>query len=653
MTQRDLFESEGDRIDTLPELQGVTGSHHLFSFSLLCAHLLCSSSTGLKTKFNQTPQSKDVTLMYVNITLLLREKVEHKEGIKTKSLSFNAFHFHVNLFENFGFCLWDFEMVCGLIDLNIVSDDPEELSLSSTNGSVSGFGSGSGSGVCCLELWHACAGSSICLPRKGNAVVYCPQGHLEQLQSAGDCLTGEFIVPPHVFCRVLDVKLHAEVGTDDVYAQVSLIQDPKLEQKWREGGGGEEYTEDDNGVVEMTTTPHMFCKTLTASDTSTHGGFSVPRRAAKDCFPPLDYKRQRPSQELVTKDLHGTEWKFRHIYRGQPRRHLLTTGWSAFVNKKQLVCGDAVLFLRGDDGVLRLGVRRATKIKFGSSLLPIFSQKSDTFDFSSVVNSISRRSLFSVRYNPRGGSSEFIVPYNRFLKSLASSFSPGASFKMRRRRPKVHWDCEEITRQNRVSPWEIERCGLISDIGTLVSPLMKRIRTSFAASVSDSLKFNRVLQSQEIVSNLQSSSPSSVLRRRLNLTFVKAKVEGCNQKAESYIHEGEVDESYWSVALKPNEEEIKLEWWISSLEYISKQQNVEDRHTLHRNGIAVSEPMTMSDNISKVGEELDKLLELGLKDEGKVDRLLELVQQVVSNIEILDEDYAAAYGSPGPSVEAK
>jgi auxin response factor len=29
-----------------------------------------------------------------------------------------------------------------------------------------------------------------------------------------------------------------------------------------------------------------------------------------------DYSQQRPSQELVAKDLHGTEWKFRHIYRG-------------------------------------------------------------------------------------------------------------------------------------------------------------------------------------------------------------------------------------------------------------------------------------------------------------------------------------------------
>lgn len=32
---------------------------------------------------------------------------------------------------------------------------------------------------------------------------------------------------------------------------------------------------------------NYFCKTLTASDTSTHGGFSVPRRAAEKVFPQL------------------------------------------------------------------------------------------------------------------------------------------------------------------------------------------------------------------------------------------------------------------------------------------------------------------------------------------------------------------------------
>lgn len=461
-----------------------------------------------------------------------------------------------------------FQMMCGLIDLNTVNDEVSTSlgvdslsSSSSSNGSASATAdllsspskpvvSGSTPVVCCLELWHACAGPLISLPKKGNAVVYCPQGHLEQLQFDGDCFTG--LIPPHVFCRVLDVKLHAESGTDDVYAQVSLIPDPQLEQKWREGGRGVEYVEDDNGVVEKSTTPHMFCKSLTASDTSTHGGFSVPRRAAEDCFPPLDYKQQRPSQELVAKDLHGTEWKFRHIYRGQPRRHLLTTGWSAFVNKKKLVCGDAVLFLRGDDGVLRLGIRRASQVKVASSLPAFCSQQSS--DFATVVNSISQRSVFSVYYNPRGGSSEFIVPYNRFLKGLANLFSPGMRFKMRfetedagdRRSTgtitglddinpvrwpgskwrclMVRWDCVEVTMQNRVSPWEIERCGSVSEVGSFISPLTKRPRTGFPSLKSDfpvlkdrttsdfgeSMRFHKVLQGQEIYGFYRSSEINDI-----------------------------------------------------------------------------------------------------------------------------------------------
>lgn len=33
-------------------------------------------------------------------------------------------------------------------------------------------------------------------------------------------------------------------------------------------------------------------------------------------------------------------------FAGQPRRHLLTTGWSVFVSSKKLVAGDAFIFLR-------------------------------------------------------------------------------------------------------------------------------------------------------------------------------------------------------------------------------------------------------------------------------------------------------------------
>lgn len=59
-----------------------------------------------------------------------------------------------------------------------------------------------------------------------------------------------------------------------------------LDVQWN-GKNLQEGEEEDGGVTITKSTPQMFCKTLTASDTSTHGGFSVPRRAAEDCFPPL------------------------------------------------------------------------------------------------------------------------------------------------------------------------------------------------------------------------------------------------------------------------------------------------------------------------------------------------------------------------------
>lgn len=57
------------------------------------------------------------------------------------------------------------------------------------------------------------------------------------------------------------------------------IQEDSVERE------GENFDDMDNGT--KSPIPHMFCKTLTASDTSTHGDFCVPRRGAEDCFPPL------------------------------------------------------------------------------------------------------------------------------------------------------------------------------------------------------------------------------------------------------------------------------------------------------------------------------------------------------------------------------
>ena len=102
----------------------------------------------------------------------------------------------------------------GLIDLNTTEDDETpssgSLSPSSSSASVlsaSGAPSSGSSSSVCLELWHACAGPLISLPKRGSVVVYFPQGHLEQVSDFSG-VAAAYDLPPHVFCRVVDVKLH-------------------------------------------------------------------------------------------------------------------------------------------------------------------------------------------------------------------------------------------------------------------------------------------------------------------------------------------------------------------------------------------------------------------------------------------------------------
>jgi auxin response factor len=92
-------------------------------------------------------------------------------------------------------------------------------------------------GAVCLELWHACAGPVAPLPRKGGVVVYLPQGHLEHLGDAPAAAAAAAAVPPHVFCRVVDVTLLADAATDEVYAQLSLVPEKEVRARLREAVG--------------------------------------------------------------------------------------------------------------------------------------------------------------------------------------------------------------------------------------------------------------------------------------------------------------------------------------------------------------------------------------------------------------------------------
>lgn len=278
------------------------------------------------------------------------------------------------------------------------------------------------------ELWHACAGPLVSLPMVGSRVVYFPQGHSEQVSATTNKEIDGHIpnypsLPPQLMCQLHNVTMHADVETDEVYAQMTLQPLTLQEQK-------DTYLPVELGIPSKQPT-NYFCKTLTASDTSTHGGFSVPRRAAEKVFPPLDFSQQPPAQELIAKDLHDVEWKFRHIFRGQPKRHLLTTGWSVFVSAKRLVAGDSVLFIWNEKNQLLLGIRRATRPQ---TVMPSSVLSSDSMHIgllAAAAHASATNSCFTVFYNPRASPSEFVIPLSKYVKAVFHSrVSVGMRFRM-------------------------------------------------------------------------------------------------------------------------------------------------------------------------------------------------------------------------------
>lgn len=136
-------------------------------------------------------------------------------------------------------------------------------------------------------------------------MVYFPQGHTEQVASSTQKEADAHnypSLPLRLVCLLENVTLHADLETDEVYVQMTLIPVPPANEKAA-------LMSPDLGIRSRQLTEY-FCKTLTASDTSTHGGFSIPRRAAEKVFPPLDYSQTPPAQELKARDLHDQEWHF-------------------------------------------------------------------------------------------------------------------------------------------------------------------------------------------------------------------------------------------------------------------------------------------------------------------------------------------------------
>ncbi|RZC71266.1 hypothetical protein C5167_034438 [Papaver somniferum] len=197
------------------------------------------------------------------------------------------------------------------------------------------------------------------------------------------------------------------------------------------------------------------------------------KRHADACLPVLDMSQQQPSQELVARDLHRLERRFRHVYRELKFQSLSFKG--SFVHK-------------GENGELRVGVRRAMETQQNPSSSVISFRSMQLGVLATASHVISTGTMFSVYYLPRMSPSEFLIPYDEYMRSVRNKYSIGLRFRMKFegeegpkqrivgtivgiddvdpvRWPRSKWRCLTVTwdepcltvvRPKRVSPWTIE-----------------------------------------------------------------------------------------------------------------------------------------------------------------------------------------------------
>ncbi|KAF8104449.1 hypothetical protein N665_0172s0079 [Sinapis alba] len=375
------------------------------------------------------------------------------------------------------------------------------------------------------QLWKLCAGHLFDPPKVGEKVYYFPQGHIEQLvPSINDelCqLKPVFNIPSKICCNVFSIKLKVETTTNEIYAEISLVPDTSEVEI--------PTPEHENNIKNI----NYFTKVLSASDTSKKGGFVLNKRHATECLPLLDTSQLTPSQEISAKDIHGHEWKFKHTLRGTPQRHLFTSGWNEFANKKDLVVGDSFVFLRGENGESRVGIRKTAHHQQENIPSSLISKESMHHGVvATALNAIKRKCLFVVFSKPR--SSQFLVNFYKYIDGVDKKFSIGSRFLMKFegrdlneirycgtivgvrdfsthwkdsewRTLEVQWDEDAtIPRPDKVSPWEIELLPHSSNI--LKSGLLKHKRQREIHEIGSNMWVPTLTQGQEVGnSSIQSS----------------------------------------------------------------------------------------------------------------------------------------------------
>ncbi|XP_044476128.1 auxin response factor 17-like isoform X1 [Mangifera indica] len=357
------------------------------------------------------------------------------------------------------------------------------------------------------RIWRACAGSSVQIPSPNSRVYYFPQGHVEQTCPSVTVPLAKPVIP----CTVSHVEFLGDPLTDQVFAKVLLKPVDSFDSSSSGKFFYQQQQHNENAIF-------PFAKVLTPSDANNGGGFSVPRFCADSIFPPLNYQADPPVQTLSITDIQGTVWEFRHIYRGTPRRHLLTTGWSKFVNRKKLIAGDSVVFMRETRGKMYVGIRRS--MRHGNNGEVARWREHIGMKPEAVVEAVERAAMgfpFEVMYYPRAGWADFIVRVEMVDVAMRVFWTAGMRVKMAVetedlsrltwvqgtvmaisvpdngqwcgspwRMLEVTWDEPEILHcSKRVSPWQIEFVSPTRPLHATIPPAKRSKFPQNSVSVTD------------------------------------------------------------------------------------------------------------------------------------------------------------------------
>uniref|UniRef100_A0A0D3D8S9 Auxin response factor n=1 Tax=Brassica oleracea var. oleracea TaxID=109376 RepID=A0A0D3D8S9_BRAOL len=115
---------------------------------------------------------------------------------------------------------------------------------------------------------------------------------------------------------------------------------------------------------------------------------------------------------------------------GTPQRHLFTSGWNDFAKRKDLDVGDSFVFLRGENGESRVGIRKAAIHQQHNKPSSLISKQSmHHVIVATALNAVKRKCMFVVFYKPR--SSQFLVNFDKFIDGVNKKFSIGSRFLMK------------------------------------------------------------------------------------------------------------------------------------------------------------------------------------------------------------------------------